>query len=606
MPDSNRRDFLRTVGQGTLAAGMFLNLPEGAWLNADDAGGTQNTKENRLEADVLVVGGGYAAIFAAIKASAQGAKVVMVDKGLVGRSGQSPLAGGHVVFNPDSDKLDEWMDYTNRTSEYVNKRDWCEILFKDSYGRFQDLVSWGVEFKKDKNGETISSGPGQLIKGANIANCARFDVFDMKNNEMTILRKQVLKSGVKILNRVMVTELLKQNGRIVGAVGMSVDSDDLYTFIAKATILCVGSCGYKPAGYPMLVQLTGDGEAMAYRAGAEIHGKEYPDTHTTSMQYASLCSRVRLPDKLEPRLGREEILLKHGLFDREINAEGNKVGGRPAGVATYKFSYPLMEFEAHAGRAPVDWSTEGLNMEITGAACLGMSHRNADGLWPANTNCGSSIPGFYAAGDALGTMVNGAVYTLGGSSSMGAMVTGARAGIAAAKEALQMGKLAVDEKEIDRAKRFIYAPKELKGGYSPRWVTQLLQNTMMPYFVLYIKKENRLQAALTQVEFMQEHLVPKLFARDPHELRLAHETRNMVLSAEMRLRSSLFRTESRGNHYREDYPNRDDQNWLAWTKIKEEQGKMKLVKMPIPKEWRPDPSVPYEKRYPMRFPNEQI
>jgi succinate dehydrogenase/fumarate reductase flavoprotein subunit len=103
---------------------------------------------------------------------------------------------------------------------------------------------------------------------------------------------------------------------------------------------------------------------------------------------------------------------------------------------------------------------------------------------------------------------------------------------------------------------------------------------------------------------MQEHLVPKLFARDPHELRLAHETKNMVLSAEMRLRSALFRTESRGNHYREDYPRRDDPDWLAWVKIEEEQGKMKLTKVPVPKEWWPDLSMPYQQRYPFRFPGE--
>jgi succinate dehydrogenase/fumarate reductase flavoprotein subunit len=607
MSNSDRRTFLKNVGQGTLAAGFGWGLPEGGWITADDAASAQNsnlTRENRLEADVLVVGGGFAAIFAAIKASEQGARVVMVDKGWVGRSGQSPLAGGHVVFNPASDKINEWMDFTNKATEYVNKRDWCEIIFKDSYARFQDLLSWGAEFKKDQNGEIISSG--QLFTMADEINCARFDVFDLEKNEMTVLRKQVVKSGVKLLDRVMVTELLKQNGRVVGAVGMSVDSDDLYTFLAKATILCVGHCGYKPAGYPALVQLTGDGEAMAYRAGAEILGKEYSDTHTTSMEYASLCGRVRLPDNLEPRLGREEVLLKHGMFDTLMNAEGNKVGARPPGASNYKFSYLLMEFEAHAGRAPINWATEGLHMEITGAACLGMSHRNADGLWPADTNCSSSMPGLYAAGDSLGTMVNGAVYTVGGSSSMGAMVTGARAGAAAAKEVLKMGKSAVDENEIQRAKRFIYAPKERKGGYSPRWVTQLLQNTMMPYFILYIKRADRLQAALTQVEFMQEQLVPGLFARDPHELRLAHETRNMVLSAEMRLRSSLFRTESRGNHYREDNPRRDDPNWLAWTKIKQEQGKMKLIKVPIPTEWWPDLTIPYEKRYPMRFPNEKI
>lgn len=167
-----------------------------------------------------------------------------------------------------------------------------------------------------------------------------------------------------------------------------------------------------------------------------------------------------------------------------------------------------------------------------------------------------------------------------------------------------MGKLTIDEKEITRAKQVVHAPKECQGGYSPRWVTQLLQNTMMPFFISYIKKADRLQATPIIVEFIQEHLVPRLFARDPHELRLAHETKNMVLSAEMRLRSALFRTESRGNHYREDYPRRDDPNWLAWVKIKEEQGKMKLTKVPLPKEWWPDLSTPYQQRYPFRFPDE--
>ncbi len=87
---------------------------------------------------------------------------------------------------------------------------------------------------------------------------------------------------------------------------------------------------------------------------------------------------------------------------------------------------------------------------------------------------------------------------------------------------------------------------------------QLLQCTMMPYYVLYLKKEDRLRAALTYIEFMRDKLVPKILAKDRHELRLAHETANMVLNAEMILRASLFRTESRGLHYREDYPRRRD------------------------------------------------
>jgi succinate dehydrogenase/fumarate reductase flavoprotein subunit len=167
-----------------------------------------------------------------------------------------------------------------------------------------------------------------------------------------------------------------------------------------------------------------------------------------------------------------------------------------------------------------------------------------------------------------------------------------------------MEKPTVAEEELARLKKVVHTPLERKGGFTPRWVTQILQNTLTPYFVMYIKHAKRLQAALTNVEFLRDHLVPKLYATDPHELRLVHETRNMVLNAEMRLRASLFRTESRGNHYREDYPRRVDPDWLAWVILKKEQGRMKPSKRPIPKEWWPDLSKPYEERYPVRFPEE--
>ena len=114
---------------------------------------------------------------------------------------------------------------------------------------------------------------------------------------------------------------------------------------------------------------------------------------------------------------------------------------------------------------------------------------------------------------------------------------------------------------------------------------------------------DRLRAALSTVEFLRDQVVPKLFARDDHELRLAHETASMVTNAEMKLRASLFRTESRGTHFREDHPHRDDA-WLAWVRLKNEAGVMTPFTEPVPQEWRPDPALPYEERYPMRLPGE--
>ena len=78
----------------------------------------------------------------------------------------------------------------------------------------------------------------------------------------------------------------------------------------------------------------------------------------------------------------------------------------------------------------------------------------------------------------------------------------------------------------------------------------------------------------------------------------------MVLNAEMKLKASLFRTESRGRHYREDYPNRDDENWLAWVNLKNIGGEMVLKKKPIPSAWHPDHKKSKEEKYPFRFPRE--
>jgi len=536
--------------------------------------------ENIVETDVLVIGGGMAGCFAAIKAKEQGVDVTLVDKGYVSKSGQTPFANSYLVFNPEwGHDLDAWMDQVNTLGEYVNNREWTEITFKDSYARYQDLVSWGVTFQKGEDGELLR---GRSARGA--TECLYLE----PRKSAQALRQQAVKSGVKILDRIMVTELLKQDGKVVGAIGIPMESHDLYIFKAKATVMSVGACGFKPLGWP-ISSLTADGEAMAYRAGAEIAGKEFVDTHSTRAGSPPLRGRGRPPSGrgMPPRR-------------RLINAEGGEVPDRLGTL------FLQLEFEAHAGRAPVfSVSDTGDKTPMVGGAAAGMSIHKTEGIWPINTKCAASLPGLYAAGDTLATMQVGAVYPGPfGYSLAGCSSTGVRAGLAAAEYALQAAKPVVSEEEIARLKKIVHAPVERKGGFSPGWVTQVLQNTMIPYFVLYIKKEERMQAALTLVEFMRDHLVPKLFAGDPHELRLAHETKNMVLNAEMRLRASLFRTESRGCHYREDYPRRDDPNWLAWVKLKEEQGGMKLSKEPIPKEWWPDLSKPYEERYPARFPGE--
>jgi succinate dehydrogenase/fumarate reductase flavoprotein subunit len=550
------------------------------------------TTTNITQSDVLVIGGGIAGCFAAIKAREAGAEVTLVDKGFVGRSGQTAFASDFLIFNPAwGDELDAWMEQVYKFGEYINNRDWTEITFKESYARYQDMLSWGIEFA-----DVEDDIPHRVTAPRGVT---KFAMFAEKSWPM-VLRKKALELGVKIVDRVMVAELLKQGGRIVGGVGIPVDTEELIVFKTKAVIMASGAAGFKPHGF-MIGNLTGDGESMAYRAGAEVSGKEFQDPHWASAEHPATGPTFGPKGKSGPPKGKEAKVPQ----PRFVNGAGELLPERPDGASGYPFAYMDLEFFNHTGQGPISVQTPAGNIPIVGGASLGMSVRKAEGIFPVDMNCASSVPGLYAAGDSCSNMAAGTVYSPMGSCLAGGAVTGTRAAHAAAKFAAEQPALEPVKDELDRALEFISAPLERKCGYSPRWVIQTLRTTLTPYYVLYVKKADRLQAALTMVEFIRDHFLPKLIAEDMHELRLANETRSIVLNAEMKLRASLERKESRGNHYREDYPLRDDDNWFAWVLLKEEEGKMATKKKEIRADWKPDQSIPYQDRYPYRFPGEQ-
>jgi succinate dehydrogenase/fumarate reductase flavoprotein subunit len=211
-----------------------------------------------------------------------------------------------------------------------------------------------------------------------------------------------------------------------------------------------------------------------------------------------------------------------------------------------------------------------------------MAIHKSEGLVPYDARCRSTIPGLYAAGDALGSHMAGGIYTQIGSSLAGSAVQGAIAGEAAADYAGTVDTPVITDEQLRNITDAILAPLRREAGYGPAWVTQTLQGIMIPNFVLYIKKATMMQAALAYIEELRDHHVPMLRAANMHELRLAHETENMILSAEMKLRASLMRTESRCSHYRLDYPDIDDENWRAWINIYQgDDGAMQLEKQPL-------------------------
>ena len=421
-------------------------------------------------------------------------------------------------------------------------------------------------------------------------------------------RKPIDSRNIPVLERVVITHLIKENGRIAGAAGFSLDEERVHFFNAKSVILCTGAGGFKPNGFP-ICDLTHDGTIMAYNIGAKVTGKEWNDGHPGQVENAAACFDG-WHGMFERKPGTTGVEVHHDLgVDLNYMAymTGNPLEmGRPgmAGPSDIQGGpYTPEEFKRNdspggpegppdgksrgprngkgPGKEPKEreGAPPGMGGTSVGGSSAGMSIHKSEGLVPINDKCESNIPGLYAAGDALGSYMAGAIYTQVGSSLAGSAVQGAIAAEAAAEYCRTVEMSGIPKARVGMLKEEILAPLKRKAGYGPAWVTQTLQGIMIPNFVLYIKKESILKAALAYIEELRDHHMPLLRAADMHELRLAYETSSMIISAEMKLRASLMRKESRCSHYRLDYPDIDYENWQAWINIyKDSDGSMQLEK----------------------------
>ena len=585
----------------------------------------QRQKEMHLYSDVLVVGGGMAGMFAAIKSKEQGADVILTDKNYVGRSGGTHYAEGDIQFFrfENGDDMEAWLDIVSKSSEYVNNTDWNRIVFSEVKDRYEDLISWGIKFYEE-NGQLLMGGP-HVFRGTRPV----YKIISMRNREYApSIRHHAMEAGVRIYDRLMICELLKQDGKIVGAVGFNTTSGKVYIIHAKATIIATGAGTAYKVRAMNTDYWTGDGECMAYRVGAEISGKEFrqanvPGDRNMMKKRSELYDGSEIKGKIDDTAAKYPfITIQSGWFWPILNAENEPTidGGA---------------WDAHTGKLPLYYDMDGMspalrvhheeyfrrvgtaepdkiNVDFLGKGKMVYPSARVQlnsavggaGLWPQNEYCASNIPGLFAAGASCATMTSGSRYGGMGMGLSGGMVTGTRAAKGACDYAFNCEQTEVDEKIIKTAVESMTAPINRTGGFSPAWVTQVLQGTVVPYYISLVKNEERLNAAITLVEFMEKQLLPQIKAHDPHEWRMAIETKNMVLDALMQLRASLFRTESRGSHYREDYPRRGGTEWLAWVKLINEDGQMKLFKEPIPERLWPDLTKPYEELYPYPFPLE--
>ena len=560
-----------------------------------------------LDTDVLVVGGGLAGCLAAVKAREQGARVILADKGHVGRSGCSPFAAGVINVCLPEDNLQEWLEEIIVRGEYLADQEWVKVQLAEIYGLVMELQGWGRDYGLKVMEEDQD---GRLVRRKARGNIKTLSSLIHALPMMDTLRRKVKESGVELLERIMVTHLVQSGGRVAGALGIGTRTAELYYFRAGAVVLAAGGCGFK-AYFIGHQNLTGEGQYMAYRAGAELRNLDQAMSNTTAREFDmhGLSMMVGSGGRFLNRHG-EEFMLR---YDPQVGSRA-RLTKLVIGMAR----------EVAGGNGPVylDLSPVSPEDRLLLRRLLPEGFRVFErmGLDPfkdpiewmpafegtlihgggvhIDTNCASTVPGLYGVGNVTCTPEHG-TWSITGLNLAFCLVSGARAGRHAARWAQSSSCVNQNSTVVDQvaaAVAEILEPTTRAGGVdSDRIVLDLLAN-LVPYPVAYLRSAATLEGALAQVERIRDQDLPRVCARDPHSLVKAYEVRCMTAIAEMVLRSVLFRQESRGYVYREDFPLTDNVNWLKWVVVRRDGNQMRVSAREFPAPYLDPPCEIYPPR----------
>jgi succinate dehydrogenase / fumarate reductase, flavoprotein subunit len=545
-----------------------------------------------ISTDVLVIGGGIGGLVTAVKAKEENpdADVLILEKQTTGWAGKATKIGGILAFLGPNNDGNKFLDFQVRSSGfYLNDQELLSKYIRSSYKAIEDFDKWGAKLARTPDGKLLAF-PNNFAPELSMT----FIDIDL----MLPIRAKARQMGTKFLNKIHVVDLLKRANKVTGAVGFDIVTGKFYIFRAKATVLANGSCGYKVRRF--WVAGTGDGIAAAYRAGAEMRNAEY----------GNLYGHTVYQDTDGGMVGHQFLFNSRG----ENLAQKYLPNSGPTGVF---LPVPLavgMEMEIAEGRGPIvftpppapgggypkmglpklnDWSQRMAEKEVKYGLPPGTKREIAIPLH-GETSCvkvnhemKTSLKGLWAIGDTsyAGSAVAGGVCSppgiTPGSGIMFAVVSAGWAGPSAAGYAKEVPTNSLDYSEIKNLKEEIYAPMQNGKTFLPGDAIDALQEVTAPIKYNLRRSQERLNESIARVTEINGKL-PELTAKDPHYLSKCHEVKSMVLCAELTFRSALMREESRGAHFREDFPNRDDKNWLKWVTIQQDGGNMKVTTQPIP------------------------
>jgi len=561
-----------------------------------------------VNTDILVVGGGAAGCYAALRARDFFTDVTIVSKGFIGPGTTSAtLGGGANICFPEDDK-DLWMREIVERGEYLNDQEWVKIQLEEVYPLAKQLDQWASEygfsiFKKDEKGNFVR----RKARGNIHTLTAVIDGFPM----METMRRKVIARGVKIWENVMATNLFMEGKRVGGCLGFHYRRGEFILFRARAIILAAGGCSFKVSLSSPAAACTGEAQCMAYDVGAILRNLDQAmsQSNPESIEMHGMTLFASVGGKFVNRLG-EEFMWR---YDPQVGSRA-RLTRLVVGMAK----------EVDAGRGPIYMDLTGTSPEdremlktylrepMQAFASVGLDPFRQLIPWRPlffgtqihgggvhiDEKCATNIPGLYVAGDTSCTPEHG-TWSITGLNIAFAWLSGYRAG----QYASEYGKNIIPESKTDEMKReakecinkIVLPIKRAKGVY-PDEITKKIWHIMMPYKVCYLRNEERLLSALSQLERLRDEFLPQMKARDYHDLMKAVEVRSMFTIAEMILRSVLMRKESRGFVFREDYPYTDNINWLKWIMVKKEKEEMKVWAEEFPTPYIEPPREVYPPR----------
>jgi succinate dehydrogenase/fumarate reductase flavoprotein subunit len=543
-----------------------------------------------MTADVLVLGAGGAGMCAALKARESGADVLMIDKCGIGYNGQVPIGGGILAY-VYPDKVDQWVEKVTRQSHFFNNQEWTHLFGSRMHESTRELAGMGLTFlKKDGEIDILSWGPTNVT------------LFDAPKS-LVALRRTAAARGVRMMDKIFAVDLLKNGDQVVGAVALGLVDERVYLFNAKAVIVATGNCGYLHE--KTYASVLGEGPAMGYRAGAQITNAEFNSMYVWGIKI----------------LGKELMGIHFYLYLE--NALGEKIMGKyypelmEGEHAVYTFDPRVihaMYEEVKAGRGPIYLNLQGLTdvqiawcgddivpelthlmandtMRLLKEKCGIDPSRERMEMWPRYLYSGGGLridihgrtplPGLWAAGGACSNC-----WTNGGGSQAGlgvqsAAITGFVAGEDAGVYALSTPLHALDQAYADEVLARVLAPMKRAGEVDAAEVTYRVHEAIVPMKYNRVREAGRMNEALGILADARERL-QRVGARDFHDLARYHSAESVLMAAEFTLRAALMRRESRAQHLREDFPQRDDENWFKWINVERGDDGPRLSTMPIP------------------------